>query len=167
MPTDEQLLRMKAEREARAMTPREIVAALSGEPIEYVPTYYTASGEADDARDEKAIVLAADKQLRALGFVVVNYSQPRASKQTPGIPDREYFHPGRGVLMKWEAKTSRGVQSPAQRQYQEWCDACGIAYVVGPETALYAWLIAQGIAAREMVGELLIALPYTPQSRSA
>ena len=101
--------------------------------------------EAVDDREEKELVRETDKRMRAAGFVVVNFSQPRASKQTPGIPDREYFHPGRGLFVKWEAKTPRGEQSPAQAQYQAWCDACHVPYVVGPPPVLEAWLRERGI----------------------
>jgi hypothetical protein len=118
-----------------------------------------AAALADESRDEKAIVAQADRQMRALGFVVVNFSQPRASKQTPGIPDREYFHPARGLFLKWEAKAPTGRQSPAQAQYQTWCEAAGIPYVLGTDDALYQWLVDHGHAART-VGEMLIGLPY-------
>lgn len=118
---------------------------------------------ADDARDEKAIVAHADRQMRALGFVVVNYSQPRATKQTAGIPDREYFHTARRLFLKWEAKTPTGKQSPAQREYQEWCEATGISYVVGTDAALFAWLVEKGIAFEAEVG-ILAPLPFTPRT---
>lgn len=114
----------------------------------------------DFGEDEKEIVARADKQMRALGFIVISFNQPRHAKYlTPGIPDRRYYHPGRGVCLWWEAKTSTGEQSPAQKQFQEWCDACGDVYVLGTDDELYAWLMAKGIAGEE--GGLLIPLPYT------
>lgn len=99
--------------------------------------------QADEAREESGVVRAADKQMRALGFVVVNYSQPRASKQTPGVQDHEYFHPARGIFLKWEAKSPTGRQSPDQVTYQEWCDACHVPYVCGTDRDLFAWLLAR------------------------
>lgn len=150
----------------RAGVPREKALARARAELGIPDVRTTEQLEADDARDEKRIVAAADKQLRALGFVAVNFSQPRESKQTPGIPDREYFHPGRGIFLKWEAKTATGRQSPAQCQYQEWCRACGVPYVLGTDQDLFEWLISQGIAART-VGDLLISLPAEPSRRSA
>lgn len=98
-----------------------------------------------DEREEKALVAETDKRMRAVGFRVVNYSQPRASKQSPGIPDHEYFHPERGLFVKWEAKTARGEQSPAQQEYQSWCDACRVPYLVGPPYVVEAWCASHGI----------------------
>lgn len=136
MPSPEQLLAMKAERERRANPLLRLMvheAVSEAEQLE------------QDAREEKALVAEMDKRMRAVGFVVVNYSQPRASKQTPGIPDREYFHPGRGLFAKWEAKTPRGAQSPAQQQYQVWCDACGVPYLVGPPIVVETWCRTNGL----------------------
>lgn len=118
-----------------------------GRPLDYVATEVRTPEQlaADDERREKELVREADRRMRAAGFHVVEYSQPRASKQTPGIPDREYFHPARGLFVKWEAKTPRGVQSPAQKEYQAWCDRCHVPYVVGPPHELYAWCQASGV----------------------
>jgi hypothetical protein len=99
---------------------------------------------ADDARLEKEVVARADKQLRALGFRVINTSQPRHAKYiTPGVPDRFYFHRARGLGFAWEAKTATGEQSPAQRDFQEDMDACGWLYVLGTDVDLFAWLLAR------------------------
>ena len=114
--------------------------------------------EADDARLEKAIVANADKQLRALGFRVINTSQPRHAKfLTPGIPDRLYVHRARAIAFWWEAKSATGRQEPAQRDFQEDCEACEWAYVLGTDRELYAWMVAQRIAVRGADGLL-----YTP-----
>ena len=122
-----------------------------------------------EARDEKRIVAQCDKQLRALGFTVWNLSQPRASKISPGIPDRLYTHSARGVALFWEAKTATGRQRPDQRVFQEHADAVGWPYILGTDQAVYDWLVAQGIAFEH--GGLLVPLPpaeqvgarYTPQ----
>lgn len=148
----------------RAGVPRDRALAAARRELGVTDVRSAEALEEADAREEKAVVAACDKQLRALGFVVVNFSQPRATKQTAGIPDREFFHPGRGVFAKWEAKTANGRQSPAQRQYQEWCDAAGITYLLGTDQVVYDWLVAQGIAVRE--GALLVPLPYSPVRRS-
>jgi hypothetical protein len=99
----------------------------------------------EDDRLEKAIVAAADKRMRALGFTVWNLSQPRASKIAAGVPDRLYTSPARGLALYWEAKTARGEQRPDQRVFQEHCEACGLHYVVGTDSALLGWLAAHNI----------------------
>ena len=137
MPSADELLRMKAEREARG---RGLVL-LSAE----MAAGAAAARAADDARLEKQIVAAADKRLRALGFTVWNLSQPRASKIAAGVPDRLYTCPARGLAVLWEAKTAQGRQRPDQRVFQEHCDACGLHYVVGTDRALAAWLASRGI----------------------
>lgn len=105
--------------------------------------------EADVARAEKAVVANADKQLRALGFRVINTSQPRHAKfLTPGIADRIYFHRARGIGFWWEAKSATGEQSPAQCDFQEDCEACGWPYICGTDQVLFAWMVEHGIAVR-------------------
>jgi hypothetical protein len=76
-------------------------------PARAPSTRPAAELEVDDARDEMRVVATCEKQLRALGFVVVNLSRPRQSKQMPGTPDREYVHPGRGVFFKWAERPDR------------------------------------------------------------
>lgn len=111
---------------------------------------------ADDAREEKAHVREADKQLRALGFRVINTSQPRHAKfLTPGVPDRFYFHRARGIGFAWEAKSATGEQSLAQRDFQLDMDACGWPYVLGTDQDLFTWLVARGIAVRDECGNLV------------
>lgn len=129
---------------------RRATDATSGEIVE------RAVSEEQDARLEKAHVAAADKQMRALGYRVINTSQPRHAKFiTPGVPDRIYFHRARGVGLFWEAKSATGRQDPAQRDFQEDCDSCGWPYVLGTERELYAWLIAAGHAIRDGSGNLI------------
>jgi hypothetical protein len=165
MPDAATLLRMKEEREARARVLAKVSLSFHAEG-ELRSDVARVDDFLADARDEKRVVAAADKQLRALGFVVVNLSQSRASKITPGVPDRLYMHPARGVALWWEAKTATGRQRPDQRQFQEWCDACDWPYVLGTDAALFGWLQEQGIAAEE--DGLLVPLPYrSPESRSA
>lgn len=101
------------------------------------------SSSADDARPEKAIVADADKRMRALGFRVWGLSQPRATKQSPGWPDRRYTHRERGIALWWEAKGPEGRQRPDQRVFQEDCEACGEMYVLGDDAVLSAWLLAR------------------------
>jgi hypothetical protein len=110
---------------------------------------------ADEAKLEAEVVVNADKQMRALGFIVVNYSQPRASKQTAGVQDHEYFHIERRIFFKWEAKSPTGEQKPAQVQYQEWCDATGTPYFCGTDRELFDWLLARYPLVRDEQGHLI------------
>lgn len=152
------------------MTPEEAVAEAArraelqrrGLPFD-TPASATRSRiqcEADDERLEKVIEANGDKQLRALGFEVVRFSHPGKTKQTPGIPDRRYYHRARRLAFWWEAKSASGRQRPDQQQFQEMCEASGDVYVLGTDRDLFDWLVARGIAAWT-VGDLLIALPFT------
>ena len=114
--------------------------------------------EADDERLEKVIELSADKQLAALGFEIVKFSHPGRTKQTPGIPDRRYYHRARRLSLWWEAKSPTGRQRPEQRHFQEMCEGCCELYVLGTDRDLFTWLVAHRIAAWD--GELLVSLPF-------
>jgi hypothetical protein len=111
--------------------------------------------EAEDARLEKEHELAGDRQLKALGFEVVKFSHPGKTKQTPGIPDRRYYHRARRIAFWWEAKSATGTQRPDQRGFQEMCDAVGDLYVLGTDQDLFAWLVERGIAVRDECGNLV------------
>ena len=69
--------------------------------------------------------------MEGLGFGSVNFSQSRASKQTPGICDRLYLHVATSVSLWWEAKAETGHTSVAQKQMHEDLRACGHTVVVG------------------------------------
>jgi hypothetical protein len=126
-------------------------------PLEHLRT--PAERDAEDDRLEKLHELAGDKQMVALGFEVVKFSHPGKTKQTPGIPDRRYFHRARKLVLWWEAKSATGRQRPDQRYFQEMCEACGEIYVLGTDRDLFTWLVEHRVAAWT-VGELLIALPF-------
>jgi hypothetical protein len=137
--------------------PREKALASAYQHLGTVPPSRTpAELEADETREERAHVREADKQLRALGFRVINTSQPRHAKFiTPGVPDRFYFHRARRIGFAWEAKSATGRQSAAQRDFQEDMDACGWSYVLGTDQDLFAWLVERGIAVRDECGNLV------------
>lgn len=130
-------------------------------PLEQLQT--PAERAADDERLEKRHEHEADKQMRALGFEVVKFSHPGKTKQTPGIPDRRYYHRARRLALWWEAKSATGRQRPEQRYFQEMCDAVGDTYVLGTDRDLFDWLVAHGIAAWT-VGDLLVSLPFTAEA---
>lgn len=80
---------------------------------------------------EKHVERDGDKFMENLGFTAVRLSQSRASRQTPGIPDRKYYHLTRGITLWWEAKRPKGVQSFKQKVFQEMAQQCGEVYALG------------------------------------
>ena len=106
-----------------------------------------------DTRTEKQVEHAGDELMASvfgddLDFKIVRFSQARATKQTPGIPDRRYYMPKRRMAVWWEAKTAIGRQSTFQAAFQAICEACGEEYVVGTDEALVDWLVAKRFAER-------------------
>jgi hypothetical protein len=75
---------------------------------------------------------------------VIRFSQPRASKQTAGISDRLYINAKRRLAVFWEAKTSTGKQSPAQKDFQALVGSMGWTYVAGTDAALRSYLASNG-----------------------
>jgi hypothetical protein len=158
MSFDEQVA-LAARREANRKAGRPLDSTLPPEIERKLWIDGSPEAREADARLEKAIVAAADKQLRALGFIIVNFSQPRASKQTAGIPDHRFYHPARGLCFWWEAKSPTGEQSPAQRSFQHWCDATGDPYCLGTDQDLYRWLLARYPLASDDCGNLVWRTP--------
>lgn len=89
---------------------------------------------------EKHVEKAGDDLMESLGFYVVRLSQSRASRQTPGIPDRKYYHQPRGITLWWEAKRPGGRQSMQQVLFQRMAEACGEVYALGGVDQLKAAL---------------------------
>lgn len=160
------VIRMADQLVAQHGLPREKALRTAAEELGVSLKRTPAETDAEDARLEKEIELAGDKQMRALGFSVIKFSHPGKTKQTPGIADRRYYHTGRGVAFWWEAKSPTGRQRPDQKDFQALCDAVGDPYVLGTDQDLFAWLIEHGIAAR-VEGDLLIGLPYPAKEKSA
>jgi hypothetical protein len=84
-----------------------------------------------DDLTEKQEMRLADKAARMMGFRVVNFSQPRASKQTPGIPDRLYGRADRRSVFWYESKSVKGKTSAAQKDMHAFLRASGHVVVVG------------------------------------
>lgn len=106
---------------------------------------------------EKQVEAMGDRLMEQMGWRSIHFSQARASRQTPGIPDRKYYHRALGVTLWWEAKKPGGKQRPAQREFQQDAEACGEVYVLGGVEEL-------ALTARELmrVGRhrpLVLALP--------
>lgn len=109
-----------------------------GKPLAPDPAEEAERIAEEDSRREKEIELAGDRLMLAHGFTAVRFSQPRATKQTPGISDRLYIHSRREIAIWWEAKTGSGVQSPAQRAFQELITSVGWKYLLGTTSVLEA-----------------------------
>lgn len=103
--------------------------------------------DAELGRLEKEIEHECDRLARALGFQVVRFSHPGKTKQTPGIPDRRYYHVARRVALWLEVKAPAGKQRPDQRLFQEMCESVGETYLLGGLGDFRRWLIAGGFDA--------------------
>jgi hypothetical protein len=113
---------------------------------------------------EKVHEHAGDELMLALGFEVVRFSQPRNSKQTPGIADRRYYHRARKLAFWWEAKADWGEQRPDQKVFQETVEAVGEIYVLGTIGLLRTWLAGRRVCAFG-VDNTPIPLPIEEQIR--
>ena len=82
---------------------------------------------------QHAIVDLLKKQL---GFACWNLSQPRATKQSPGLPDLIAI--GRGLILFIECKRPGGKQTEYQKTFQREVEANGGIYCLW-ESAAQAW----------------------------
>ena len=95
-------------------------------------------------RDLRAVGV---QMLRAMGCRVDVFSENRATRNTPGVPDVYAFLPnGRGTVW-WESKGPRTVTTPAQEDFETACLACGQPYVRGTVADLAQFLRGLGIIA--------------------
>lgn len=110
----------------------------------------TAPNNQRDARVlEKAEQHEVMKLFRAYGFVIYSLSQPRATKQSPGLPDLWCVHTRRPIAYWWETKRQVGGEhSPAQLEFRAHCLRCGVGYGTGDRYAAAEHLIALGLASR-------------------
>jgi hypothetical protein len=126
---------------------------------------------------EKAVEHSGDRLMAVLGFFTIRFSQARASRQTPGIPDRRYYRSSvsdsrlQSMAVWWEAKTPNGKQSVEQKMFQALVESCGEEYVVGDLSALENWCAAKGLARWTPGGELVVrrqrSVTLTPISEDA
>lgn len=118
----------------------------------------------DSRRLEKQIEHECDVMMQKLGFEVIRFSHPGKTRQTPGIPDRRYYHRNRirlvgrdmtvAYFVVWvEFKSATGTQRPGQKLFQELVTDCGEDYVLGGVEELVKWLVDRGVAKR--VGDQL------------
>lgn len=94
-----------------------------------------AAHTARPSATEKAVQAGVVRALRAMGFVVNDMSQPRATKQAPGVPDLYAQHPAWGIRLWVEVKAARGRVRHAQQRWHEAERAAGGAVVVARSAA--------------------------------
>ncbi len=106
-----------------------------------------ADAEKDESIREAEEQRAIAKQFRAYGFKVRNLSQPRATKQAPGIGDLIVMHTARGVALWWESKRQVGGKlSPDQVEFEADCRACSWTYRSGDRYDAARYLVNLGMA---------------------
>lgn len=76
-------------------------------------------GRGEEKRPEKAIQREIKDALEVLGFFVSDFSQPRATLQTPGIPDLFATHPRWRLTLWIEVKRPGARATPAQREWHQ------------------------------------------------
>lgn len=126
-----------------------------GLPLQPTEVELAERSEEEDRRLEKEIQAEVMDLLRAYGFTVYNLSQPRATKQTPGIGDVYAVNPWRRRVLWFETKTPDGRQSPDQVEFQVLhvqLESSSISYVPGGVLAAEEYLIAIGAAERTSTG---------------
>jgi hypothetical protein len=94
---------------------------------------------------EKAVEARIDRLCALAGCTAVRFSQARASKQSPGIPDRLYFAPEHALAFWVEAKSANGVQSPAQLAFEKLSWKCCVPYVLGGYREVLTFLVQHSL----------------------
>lgn len=108
------------------------------------------SADKDERVIEKEEQAECTKIYRAHGCIVYSTSQYRASKVTPGVSDLLVFNPRAHAFWFHEVKRPvGGKQSPDQREFQEYCESCGIRYVIGDRSV--AWQTLRDIGVTDNV----------------
>ncbi|HET8777957.1 MAG TPA: hypothetical protein VFN76_09890 [Candidatus Limnocylindria bacterium] len=108
-----------------------------GEPEPYL------SEHIDEKKEQEEVI----KVFGAISFACYRISQPRATKQTPGLPDLRFFRDDIGLAVEWETKRQLGGEhTEAQVEYAAHCKACGIPHGSGDRYDAKRWLIARGLA---------------------
>lgn len=95
------------------------------------------------AVSEKTIQQACKQLLRLRGIAFYDLSQPRATKQTPGLADLLAFVPrGRRPALVWiEVKSQHGRLSDDQRTFARLCEESLVLYWVIRSAAELAELL--------------------------
>lgn len=107
--------------------------------------------------------------LRSIGAKVIVLGTTRrkgdyqGTMQTPGVADLEVFLPiyvGMREFMKIEVKSDGGRLSPAQKDYQQWCQEANITHVVGGLDAVIAKLVELGYLKAENVAHYRMEMAH-------
>ncbi len=140
--------------EARRRRERREKALPLHESPEEVTAYQTQRTAEKDVRLEKAIQSDVRKLYQAVGCIVYNLSQARATKQSPGLGDLYVILYRRRVAWWHETKTPSGKQSVPQKFFAESCASAGVSVVVGGVRAAEDHLVEIGAAVRMPDGVL-------------
>lgn len=111
-----------------------------------------ANGQPGPFLTEKQVSSLCRKMIDAVGGFTYNLSQPRASLQTPGLPDALAFVEGpegmEFAFLEFKRPASpgkrAGKQSAAQVEFQEFARSAGLVYVVGGVPEVRQWLTDLG-----------------------
>lgn len=110
------------------------------------PPSHARSVQAENVREKEEQTYIA-KLFRGFGCKVYNLSQPRASKQTPGLPDLWVVHRTHRVAFWFEVKRSSGGRiSDAQREFGEECERARVLHYVGDRRTAAKLLVDVGLA---------------------
>ena len=94
---------------------------------------------------EKVVQLQIKRAAHALGFTVSDLSQPRATMQTPGLPDLFMTHSAKRFTCWVEVKRQGGKPTPTQTDWHEMARSAGNHVLVADSVDSF-------IAALEAVG---------------
>lgn len=103
----------------------------------------------DDRVAEKTEQVEVRKLFIGYGFLIYQLSQPRATKQTPGLFDLWCVHTRLPLALWFDVKRQvGGVLSSAQKEFQERTRAAGIRCESGDRYAVVELLIEMELAVR-------------------
>jgi hypothetical protein len=108
---------------------------------------------AEPTRDESVLEKAEQVEIRKIaivyGFKVNVLSQPRATKQTPGIADLYLTHKVLPIALWWESKRQvGGTRTPPQVEFGNDNIRCGVGYGFGDRYAFVEKLLDLELAVR-------------------
>lgn len=138
--------RLRDREAGRPLTPVAPGAAAAPEPPERT--------ERQQLLDWRAEQREVYKRFRAFGAEVYWLSQPRRTKQTPGLGDLWCMHPRERIAWWWETKHGAGKLEPAQERFRELCEQTHTLHGSGGVAEAEEFLVRQGIARRGPTGQL-------------
>jgi len=124
-----------------------------------------AAGRAEEAAVAHLYALAG-----CVVYRLTDHGQRRGTKgvryatNSPGVPDLEIFHAGRGVRWVHEVKVGGAKLTTDQKVYRDLCIRVGLHYASGDRDTARAWLILMGII-RDTPDGVTIDRVYPDQGR--